>query len=114
MFLGLGVGPSERGRCAVVTVDRELLADALPTYLTRFVGRNREITTVPLGLPAEKVFAIPPMGAAALRSTPLQSDGIALFLHLGIGSGSGRTAPLIGVSAWTQLGLGFAEIGDEP
>jgi predicted ATPase/DNA-binding CsgD family transcriptional regulator len=29
-----------------VTVDKELFADTLPTYLTRFVGRDREITTV--------------------------------------------------------------------
>jgi non-specific serine/threonine protein kinase len=33
-------------RCAVVTVDKELFADTLPTYLTRFVGRDREIATV--------------------------------------------------------------------
>jgi non-specific serine/threonine protein kinase len=29
-----------------VTVDKELFADALPTYLTRFVGRDQEIATV--------------------------------------------------------------------
>jgi predicted ATPase len=29
-----------------VTVDKELFADTLPTYLTRFVGRDREISTV--------------------------------------------------------------------
>jgi predicted ATPase len=29
-----------------VTVDQELFADTLPTYLTRFVGRDREIATV--------------------------------------------------------------------
>jgi predicted ATPase/DNA-binding CsgD family transcriptional regulator len=29
-----------------VTVDKELFADTLPTYLTRFVGRDREIATV--------------------------------------------------------------------
>jgi non-specific serine/threonine protein kinase len=33
-------------RCATVTVDKELFADTLPTYLTRFVGRDREIATV--------------------------------------------------------------------
>ena len=27
----------------MVTVDKELFADTLPTYLTRFVGRDREI-----------------------------------------------------------------------
>jgi hypothetical protein len=26
-----------------VTVDKELFADTLPTYLTRFVGREREL-----------------------------------------------------------------------
>jgi predicted ATPase len=29
-----------------MTVDKELFADTLPTYLTRFVGREREIATV--------------------------------------------------------------------
>ena len=29
-----------------MTIDKELFADTLPTYLTRFVGRDREITTV--------------------------------------------------------------------
>jgi predicted ATPase/DNA-binding CsgD family transcriptional regulator len=29
-----------------VTIDRELFADTLPTYLTRFVGRDREIAAV--------------------------------------------------------------------
>jgi hypothetical protein len=29
-----------------VTVDKELFADTLPTYLTRFVGRDREIARV--------------------------------------------------------------------
>jgi predicted ATPase/DNA-binding CsgD family transcriptional regulator len=29
-----------------MTVDKELFADTLPTYLTRFVGRDREITAV--------------------------------------------------------------------
>src|SRR5215207_6600383 len=34
------------GRCTLVTVDKELFADTLPTYLTRFVGRDREIAAV--------------------------------------------------------------------
>jgi hypothetical protein len=36
----------DAGRCPVMTVDKELFADTLPTYLTRFVGREREIATV--------------------------------------------------------------------
>jgi predicted ATPase len=40
------VGSDDARRCAVVTVDKELFADTLPTYLTRFVGRDREIATV--------------------------------------------------------------------
>ena len=36
----------DAGRCAVVTVDKELFADTLPTYLTRFVGRDQEIASV--------------------------------------------------------------------
>ena len=27
-------------------IDKELFADALPTYLTRFVGRDREVAAV--------------------------------------------------------------------
>ena len=29
-----------------MTIDKELFADTLPTYLTRFVGRDREIAAV--------------------------------------------------------------------
>jgi predicted ATPase/DNA-binding CsgD family transcriptional regulator len=36
----------DMARCPVMTVDKELFADNLPTYLTRFVGREREIATV--------------------------------------------------------------------
>lgn len=35
---------------------------------------------IPLELPAEKVFAIPPMGGGALRTDPFDSDAVALFL----------------------------------
>ena len=28
----------DEGRCVAVTVDKELFADTLPTYLTRFAG----------------------------------------------------------------------------
>jgi predicted ATPase/DNA-binding CsgD family transcriptional regulator len=35
---------------------------------------------IPLELPAEKVFAIPPMGGGALRIDPFDSDAVALFL----------------------------------
>jgi predicted ATPase/DNA-binding CsgD family transcriptional regulator len=50
-FLAADMG-DEVGRCPVMTadrsssVDRELFGDTLPTYLTRFVGRDREIATV--------------------------------------------------------------------
>jgi non-specific serine/threonine protein kinase len=35
---------------------------------------------IPLDLPVEQVFAVPPMGGIPLRSDPFQSDAIALFL----------------------------------
>ena len=35
---------------------------------------------IPLQIPAEEVFAIPPMGGAALPSDPFDSDATALFL----------------------------------
>jgi DNA-binding CsgD family transcriptional regulator len=35
---------------------------------------------IPLELPAEKVFAVPPMGGSSLGSDPFKNDAIALFL----------------------------------
>jgi non-specific serine/threonine protein kinase len=35
---------------------------------------------IPLELPGENVFAVPPMGDVALQSDPFQNDAIALFL----------------------------------
>jgi hypothetical protein len=39
----IGITPDSR---ALVTIDKELFADTLPTYLTLFVGRDREIAAV--------------------------------------------------------------------
>jgi hypothetical protein len=44
--MGLVPADGAWGRCAVVTVDKELFADTLPTYLTGFIGREHEIATV--------------------------------------------------------------------
>jgi predicted ATPase len=49
---------------------------------------------VPLELPAEEVFAIPPMGGAGLPSDPFESDATALFLD--------RTTSIAGAYALTE------------
>jgi predicted ATPase/DNA-binding CsgD family transcriptional regulator len=61
----------------VASVCRELLASLLaacPKVTVLATSR------VPLELPGEEVFAVPPMGGAGLRSDPFDSDAIALFL----------------------------------
>jgi predicted ATPase/DNA-binding CsgD family transcriptional regulator len=55
-------------RCPVMTVDKELFSDTLPTYLTRFVGRDREIATVlSLLLPGRLVTVCGVGGAGKTR-----------------------------------------------
>ena len=59
---------SDVGRCPVMTVDQELFGDTLPTYLTRFVGRDREIATVlSLLLPGRLVTVCGVGGAGKTR-----------------------------------------------
>ena len=55
----------------------ELVASLLPACPTVTVLATSRI---PLEIPAEEVFAIPPMGGAALPSHPFESDATALFL----------------------------------
>ena len=51
-----------------MTVDKELFGDTLPTYLTRFVGRDREIATVlSLLLPGRLVTVCGVGGAGKTR-----------------------------------------------
>jgi predicted ATPase len=47
-----------------VTVDRELFGDTLPTYLTRFVGRDREIAAVLALLYPGKLVTVCGVGGA--------------------------------------------------
>jgi predicted ATPase/DNA-binding CsgD family transcriptional regulator len=61
----------------VAAACRELLASLLPACPGVTVLAT---SRVPLGLPGEEVFAVPPMGGAAFRSDPFDSDAIALFL----------------------------------
>jgi non-specific serine/threonine protein kinase len=56
---------------------RELVGSLLTSCPTVTVLATSRI---PLEVPAEKVFAVPPMGGSPLGSDPLQSDAIALFL----------------------------------
>ena len=51
-----------------MSVDKELFGDTLPTYLTRFVGRDREIATVlSLLLPGRLVTVCGVGGAGKTR-----------------------------------------------
>jgi predicted ATPase/DNA-binding CsgD family transcriptional regulator len=50
------------------------LLSACPTVTVLATSR------IPLELPAEEVFAVPPLGGAALRADPFESDAVALFL----------------------------------
>jgi predicted ATPase len=54
----------DAGRCPVMTVDKELFGDTLPTYLTRFVGRDREIATVLSLLHPGRLVTISGVGGA--------------------------------------------------
>lgn len=47
-----------------MTVDKELFADTLPTYLTRFVGRDWEIATVLSMLHPEQLVTVCGVGGA--------------------------------------------------
>jgi predicted ATPase/DNA-binding CsgD family transcriptional regulator len=69
----------------------ELVASLLPACPTVTVLTTSRI---PLEIPAEEVFAIPPMGGAALPSHPFESDATALFLD--------RAASVAGAYAMTE------------
>jgi predicted ATPase len=61
----------------VATACGDLVASLLPACSrVTVLGTSR----IPLEIPAEEVFAIPPMGGAALPSDPFESDATALFL----------------------------------
>ena len=57
-------GQGDAGRCSVMTVDKELFGDTLPTYLTRFVGRDREIAAVLSLLHPGRLVTISGVGGA--------------------------------------------------
>ena len=61
----------------VAAACREAVASLLAACPTVTVLATSRI---PLELPAEEVFAIPPLGGAALRADPFESDAVALFL----------------------------------
>ncbi len=61
----------------VATACGELVASLLASCPTVTVLATSRI---PLEIPAEELFAIPPMGGAALPSDPFESDATALFL----------------------------------
>jgi predicted ATPase/DNA-binding CsgD family transcriptional regulator len=72
-------------RPALLVLDNcEQVADACQELVDSLLAACPTVTVlatsrIPLELPGEQVFAIPPMGGGALRSDPFQSDAIALF-----------------------------------
>ena len=59
-------GPSSYGcgRWGLVTVDGELFGDTLPTYLTRFVGRDLEIRAVEVLMRSSRLVTVCGVGGA--------------------------------------------------
>ena len=72
-----------------MTVDKELFADTLPTYLTRFLGRDRKIATV---------------------LSMLHPGGLVTICGVG---GSGKTRLAIEAAKRSRAGLGATENGAE-
>ena len=66
-----------------MTVDKELFGDTLPTYLTRFVGRDREIATVLSVLHPGQLVTICGVGGAGKTR---------LAIEVGASRGRQRTA----------------------
>jgi non-specific serine/threonine protein kinase len=77
-------------RRALLVLDNcEQVGDACQELVASLVAACPTVSVlatsrVPLQLPGEQVFAIPPMGGAALSSGPAESDAIALFLDRAI------------------------------
>jgi hypothetical protein len=73
-------------RRALLVLDNcEQVADACQELVASLLAACPTVTVlatthIPLDLPDEQVFAIPPMGSGALRSNPFESDAVALFL----------------------------------
>ena len=75
-----------RDRQALLVLDNcEQVAAACGELVASLLAACPTVTVlatsrIPLEMPAEEVFAIPPMGGAALPSDPFSSDATALFL----------------------------------
>jgi predicted ATPase len=73
-------------RQAMLVVDNcEQVASACRELLTSLLAACPAVTVlatsrIPLGIPVEEVFAIPPMGGGVLPSDPFENDATALFL----------------------------------
>ena len=76
-----------------MTVDKELFADTLPTYLTRFVGRDREIATVLSMLHPGQLVTVCGVGGAGKTRLAIE---VAKRSRARSRVGSGRAARCIG------------------
>ncbi len=89
-----------RDRQALLVLDNcEQVAAACGELVASLLAACPTVTVlatsrIPLQIPAEEVFAIPPMGGAALPSDPFESDATALFLD--------RTTSIAGAYALTE------------
>jgi predicted ATPase/DNA-binding CsgD family transcriptional regulator len=106
----------------MVTADKELFADTLPTYLTRFVGRDREIATVLSMLHPGRLVTVCGVGGAGktrlaievAKRSRARSDSAA-------GGGEVYWVPLVAVADPTEVptavatGIGLTgPLGDRP
>jgi non-specific serine/threonine protein kinase len=100
-----------------VTVDKELFADNLPTYLTRFVGRDREISTVLSMLHPGRLATICGVGGAGKTRLAIEA---AKRSRAGHGSEVywvplGAVADPTEVRAAVAAGVGLpGQLGDRP
>jgi predicted ATPase/DNA-binding CsgD family transcriptional regulator len=104
-----------------VTVDKELFADTLPTYLTRFVGRDREIAAVLSMLQPGRLVTVCGVGGAgktrlaieAAKRSRAHSGAIADYEVYWVPLGAVGDPTEVPTAVATGIGL-TGGLGDQP
>jgi predicted ATPase/DNA-binding CsgD family transcriptional regulator len=104
-----------------VTVDKELFADTLPTYLTRFVGRDREIAAVLSMLQPGRLVTVCGVGGAgktrlaieAAKRSRAHSGAIADYEVYWVPLGAVGDPTEVPTAVATAMGL-TGGLGDQP